>query len=125
MFSHLYIAFVGTPVSIHTLHSGLFAVQQVDTKEWSPSHGILHTGIMRWQIHPANDEQPVHLSETSASVFLIKLTFYLSSFEVKTNVRFPFFYRLSSKQGQQTVSCSICVLSFLSEIPTTTLSNPP
>lgn len=61
--SHLYVSFVGTFVSVHTLHCGLFAPPHVNTEEWPSPHRILHTGVMRWQIHPANDEQPVHLKE--------------------------------------------------------------
>jgi len=58
---HLYVSFVRTFVAIHTLHSGLFALPQVDAEEWPSSHGILHTGVMRWQIHPADDKQSIHL----------------------------------------------------------------
>lgn len=61
---YLYVSFVRTFVSIHALHSGLVALHHVDPEEWAPSHGVLHAGVVRWQIHPANDEQPVHLNET-------------------------------------------------------------
>lgn len=59
--SHLYVSFVRTFVSVHALHSRLFALPQVNTEERPPPHGILHSGVVRWQIHPANDEQPIHL----------------------------------------------------------------
>lgn len=61
--SHLDVSFVWPLVSVHTLHGGLIALQHVDTKERPSSHGILHTGVVRWQIHPADDEQPIHLNE--------------------------------------------------------------
>lgn len=60
---YLYVSFVGTLVSVHALHSGLFALPHVDTEERPSSHWIFHTGVVRWQIHPTNDEEPVHLSE--------------------------------------------------------------
>lgn len=62
-YEYLYVSFVGTLVSVHTLHSGVLALQHVDTKERSSSHGILHAGVMRWQIHPADNDVPVHLGE--------------------------------------------------------------
>lgn len=45
---YLYVPCVGTLVSIHALHNGLFVLLQVDAEERPPSHWILHTGVMRW-----------------------------------------------------------------------------
>ena len=50
-------------MSVHALHSGLFALPHVDAEERPSSHGVLHTRVMRRQIHPADDEEPVHLND--------------------------------------------------------------
>lgn len=52
-------------MAIHALHRGTFPLHQVDPEEGLESHGIIHVRVMRGQVHPANDEQTIHLQRDS------------------------------------------------------------
>lgn len=53
-------------VAIHALHRGTFPLHQVDPEEGLEPHGIIHVRVMRGQVHPANDEQTIHLQRDRA-----------------------------------------------------------
>lgn len=54
-------------MAVHTLHCSRLPLHQMDSKQWLEPHGVSHVGVMRWQVHPANDEQSVHLQQTQWS----------------------------------------------------------
>lgn len=59
--AHLDVAIMRSLVTIHALHRGTFPLHQMDPEEGFESHGIIHVRVMRRQVHPANDEQTIHL----------------------------------------------------------------
>lgn len=60
---YLDVAIVWPFVAIHTLHRGRLPLHQMDSKQWFEPHGVANMGVMRWQVHPADDEQSVHLQQ--------------------------------------------------------------
>lgn len=48
-------------VTIHTLDRCTFPLHEVNPEERFESHGIINVRVMRWQVHPADDEQTVYL----------------------------------------------------------------
>lgn len=64
---YLDVAIVGPFVAIHTLHRGRLPLHQMDSKQRLEPHGVTHMGVMRRQVHPANDEQSIHLQQTQWS----------------------------------------------------------
>ena len=59
--AHLDVAIVGPSVAIHALHRGRLSLHQVDPEQGLESHGVVHMRVVGRQVHPANDEQAVHL----------------------------------------------------------------
>lgn len=59
--AHLDVAIMRSLVAIHALHRGTFPLHEVDPEEGLESHGIIHMRVVRGQVHPANDEQTIHL----------------------------------------------------------------
>lgn len=59
--AHLDVAIVRPSVAIHALHCGRLSLHQVDSEQRLESHRVVHVRIVGGQVHPANDEQAVHL----------------------------------------------------------------
>lgn len=59
--AHLNVAVVGPSVAIHALHRGRLSLHQVDSEQGLESHWVVHMRVMGRQVHPANDEQAIHL----------------------------------------------------------------
>lgn len=59
--AHLDVAIVGPSVAIHALHRGRLPLHQVDPEQGLESHWVVHMRVVGRQVHPANDEQAVHL----------------------------------------------------------------
>lgn len=64
--AHLDVAIMRPLVAIHALHCSTFPLHEVDPEEGLESHGIIHVRVMRGQVHPANDEQTIHLQRDRA-----------------------------------------------------------
>lgn len=48
-------------MTIHTLDGCRFPLHEMNPEERFESHGIINVRVMRWQVHPPDDEQPIHL----------------------------------------------------------------
>lgn len=59
--AHLDVAIVGPPVAVHALHRGRLPLHQVDSEQGLEPHRVVHMRVVGRQVHPANDEQAIHL----------------------------------------------------------------
>lgn len=48
-------------VTIHTLNGRAFPLHEMNPEERFESHRIIHMRVMRWQVHPPDDEQAIYL----------------------------------------------------------------
>ena len=55
------MAVVGPSVAVHALHRGRLPLHQVDSEQGLEPHGVIHVRVVGRQVHPANDEQAIHL----------------------------------------------------------------
>lgn len=59
--AHLDVAIVWPSVAIHALYCGRLSLHQVDSEQRLESHWVVHVRVVGGQVHPANDEQAIHL----------------------------------------------------------------
>ena len=58
---HLDVAIVGPSVAVHALHRGRLPLHQMDSEQGLEPHWVVHVRVVGRQVHPANDEQAIHL----------------------------------------------------------------
>lgn len=63
--SYLYVSLVRALVAIHTFHLRLVLFPEVNSEQGFAAHGVIDTGVVGREVHPADDEQPVHLQITA------------------------------------------------------------
>lgn len=59
--AHLDMAVMRSLMTIHTLNRCTFPLHEMNPEERFESHGIINMRVMRWQIHPSDDEQTIYL----------------------------------------------------------------
>lgn len=59
--AHLDVAIMRSLMAIHTLNRCRFPLHEMDPEERFESHWVIDVRVVRWQVHPANDEQTIHL----------------------------------------------------------------
>lgn len=48
-------------MTIHTLNCCTFPLHEMNPEERFESHRIINMRVMRWQVHPPDDEQTIYL----------------------------------------------------------------
>lgn len=59
--AHLDVAIMRSLMAIHALNRCRFPLHQMDPEERFESHRVIDVRVVRWQVHPSNDEQAIHL----------------------------------------------------------------